>query len=278
MSPGENWCAGVRKLRVSSSSGGEEIGTVYLDLTPRPHKFPHAAHFVIRCSRGRHRGGGGGRQKPAMALVCNFGGGQRMTAGSSALLSHSEVETFLHELGHAMHSVLSDTQYQHVSGTRCAMDLVEVPANLFEYFAWDPGALGLISGHRVTGDPMPADMMRRLRRGKELFGATDLQQQIVFALTDLEVHALGAGAAGGSAAMSTTSELAAEMQRRHSLMRVEPGTAWELRFSHLVNYGSTYYSYMYARCLAAELWVGFSSLFCFVSCRHCFVSFDPMSS
>ena len=52
----------------------------------------------------------------------------------------------------------------------------------------------------------------------------------------------------------TTSELAAEMQRRHSLMPVEPGTAWELRFGHLVGYASTYYSYVYARCLAAELW------------------------
>jgi intermediate peptidase len=62
MSPGENWCAGVRKLRVSSE-GGEDIGTVYLDLSPRPHKFPHAAHFVIRCGRRRNRAGeGNGRQ------------------------------------------------------------------------------------------------------------------------------------------------------------------------------------------------------------------------
>jgi intermediate peptidase len=128
------------------------------------------------------------------------------------------------------------------------MDLVEVPSHLFEYFAWDPGALSLISGHRVTGDPMPAEMVRRLKRGKEMFGATDLQQQIVFALTDLEVHALGGA---GSASVS---DIATEVQRKHSLMPVEPGTAWELRFGHLVGYASTYYSYVYARCLAAELW------------------------
>lgn len=248
MGPGESWCVGVRKLRVSDKDD-TDIGTVYLDLSPRPHKFPHAAHFVIRC--GRRRGGrDGGRQRPSVALVCNFGGGQAMSAGSSALLSHAEVETFLHELGHAMHSVLSDTEYQHLSGTRCAMDLVEVPSHLFEYFAWDPGALSLISGHRTTGDPMPEAMVRQLRRGKELFGATDLQQQIVFALTDLEVHALPRGERGAQA----VSELAAGVQRRHSLMPVEPGTAWELRFGHLVGYASTYYSYVYARCLAAALW------------------------
>jgi hypothetical protein len=79
-----------------------------------------------------------------------------------------------------------------------------------------PGALGLISGHRVTGDPMPADMVRRLRRGKALFGATDLQQQIVFALTDLEAHARGGRGGGGT----SVSELAAEVQRQHSLMPV----------------------------------------------------------
>ena len=75
---------------------------------------------AIRCSRGV----GPDKQRPAVALVCNFG------AGSAATLSHSEVETFLHEFGHAMHSVLSDTQYQHLSGTRCAMDMVEIPSHL----------------------------------------------------------------------------------------------------------------------------------------------------
>ena len=244
MEPGENWHAKVRKLRVTlgdrGAGEGQEIGTIYLDLEPRPRKFPHAAHFVIRCSRGV----GPDKQRPAVALVCNFG------AGSAATLSHSEVETFLHEFGHAMHSVLSDTQYQHLSGTRCAMDMVEVPSHLFEYFAWDPAVLGLLARHRVTGDPMPREMIARLRASKELFGATDLQQQCVFALTDLEVHALDPA----TLTEGSVSDVAARVQAAHSLMRVEPGTSWELRFGHLVGYASTYYSYPYAKCVAADLW------------------------
>ena len=82
--------------------------------------------------------------------------------------------------------------------------------------------VGLISRHRVTGDPMPADMVRRLRRGKELFGATDLQQQIVFALTDLEVHALGGGGGGGGAdsSMSTLSSLSTTSEAGRFCLRV----------------------------------------------------------
>ena len=54
-----------------------------------------------------------------------------------------------------MHSVLSKTKYQHLSGTRCAMDVVEIPSHVFEYFAWDADALKLISEHRSTGEALP---------------------------------------------------------------------------------------------------------------------------
>ena len=58
-----------------------------------------------------------------------------------------------------MHSVLSKTKYQHLSGTRCAMDVVEIPSHVFEYFAWDADALKVISEHRSTGEALPGDFI-----------------------------------------------------------------------------------------------------------------------
>ena len=165
----------------------------------------------------------------------------------------------MHELGHAMHSVLSRTKYQHLSGTRCAADLVEVPSHVFEYFAWDEDAISLLSAHRVTGDSMPAALLRRLRRGKDLFAATDLRQQIVFAGVDLETHAMPSGTIDADAIRDVASRVSergfhpwnSDSGSRDS---VERDCAWELRFGHVVGYASTYYSYVYARLVAAAVW------------------------
>ena len=88
-----------------------------------------------------------------------------------------------------MHSALSETKYQHASGTRCAADLVEVPSHLFEYFAWDPDALRILSRERTTGEPMPSAMIDALRAKRNVQRELrDLRQQIAFALADLDAH------------------------------------------------------------------------------------------
>lgn len=276
MLPGEAWCADARKLVARDAETNEALGVIYLDLVARRGKFPHAAHFVVRC--GRERGSsdaeGRGNQKktlPSVALVCNFGGGASTTFEDTHL-THSELETFMHELGHAMHSILSTTEYQHLSGTRCAADLVEVPSHVFEYFAWDPDAISVLSAHRTTGDSMPASLLGVLQRSKDLFAATDLRQQLVFASADLETHAMMPTAptsSGEAHPNNITHErvraVAARVGREgfspvnpHESSRnendVEAQCAWELRFGHVVGYASTYYSYVYARLIAAEIW------------------------
>lgn len=235
---------------------GETLGTVYLDLAPRARKFPHAAHFVVRCGRERGRSNEKQttRQTPAVALVCSFGGGAHSLAKPSlAPLSHAEVETFFHELGHAMHSVLSRTRYQHLSGTRCAADLVEAPSHVFEYFAWDPACLRAIAKHRVTGETMPDALIDAIRRSKGRFAGTETRQQVAFAALDLAAHELE-----GDVDERALREVARRTYRTHGPIGSTEAEAelhrWELRFGHLVGYGSTYYSYAFARCVAASVW------------------------
>ncbi len=76
-------------------------------LCGRPGKFAHAAHFTLRCGRALP---GGGWQRPAVALVANLPSAPR------ALLSMEQAETLWHEMGHALHSLLSRTHFQHLSG------------------------------------------------------------------------------------------------------------------------------------------------------------------
>ena len=145
----EKWCDDAKKLTLRTRDG-DLLGTVYLDLSRRLLQM-HAAHFVVRCSRDA-REGPASRKRPVVALVCNFGGGAGFSAG--ALLSHGEVETFLHEFGHAMHSYRRRNTNTR-RGRRCAADLVEVPSHLFEYFAWDPTRFASYPANEPRANPCP---------------------------------------------------------------------------------------------------------------------------
>jgi Zn-dependent oligopeptidase len=91
-----------------------------------------------------------------------------------ARLTHGELETLLHEFGHALHSLLSRTRYQHLSGTRAAADFVETPSQLMEHFAWSPAYL------EAAGTPLPQGLLASLARGQKKHAALDGLQQVFF--------------------------------------------------------------------------------------------------
>ena len=197
-------------------------------------RYSHAAHFTLKCGRSLSHDS---YQLPVVALVCNFAQGE----GGACLLSHGEVETLFHEFGHALHSLLSRTDYQHLAGTRAALDYVGTPSNLFEYFAWDPHFL-----HRFAGVPLA--LVASMRRAKAMFAATDLQSQVVYAMSDQALF--GPNPPTGR----ETEAVLRDIQNEHSTVRHVEGTHWQTRFSHLVGYGAGYYTYLYARCFAASIW------------------------
>uniref|UniRef100_A0A0E0LEV9 Peptidase M3A/M3B catalytic domain-containing protein n=1 Tax=Oryza punctata TaxID=4537 RepID=A0A0E0LEV9_ORYPU len=240
MGDGESWHPDVIKLSLHHPDEGD-LGFMYLDLYSRKGKYPGCAHFAIR---GGRRLSDSKYQLPIVALVCNFS----CSSKTMARLNHWDVETLFHEFGHALHSLLSRTEYQHFSGTRVALDVAETPSNLFEFYAWDYRVLRKFALDETTGDPIPEKLVKALNASRNMFPATELQRQIFYSIMDLTLFG-----EQGSNPMDTISTVA-DLRRKHTSWKCVEGTHWHTRFTHLINYGAGYYSYLYARCFATTIW------------------------
>eukprot|EP01138_Halocafeteria_seosinensis_P007921 gb/GECG01008092.1/.p1 GENE.gb/GECG01008092.1/~~gb/GECG01008092.1/.p1 ORF type:complete len:963 (+),score=122.89 gb/GECG01008092.1/:1-2889(+) len=282
------------------------LGTIYLDMFARPNKSAGAAHYVVRCGRQLYWEAGHDSQvehpatlpgnniesskefqMPIVSLIMSFspnqGGGQ---GDKEVLLTPPEVETLFHEFGHALHSLLSRTEFQHLSGTRGALDFVELPSHLFEYFATDWRVLQRFAKHYDTGEPVPKALVERYKLGKKAFSATELQSQIVHAMLDQALYSANPRAVARSTYVASggpgeglrddvhyeqhiggfsdsiqaeeqdvdSTRLLWDIEKRHSFLEPLEYSAWPGAFSHLVNYGAGYYSYLYARMFAAAVW------------------------
>ena len=136
----------VRVYRVSD--GNREMGLLYLDMHPRASKRSGAWMTSFR----EQSNIGGKQVRPLIQVVCNF---SKPVGDKPALLSFDEVETFMHELGHAMHGMLSDCTYPSISGTSVKRDFVEMPSQVMENWCYEPEFLNTFARHYQTGEPLP---------------------------------------------------------------------------------------------------------------------------
>ncbi|KAL7533869.1 hypothetical protein ACHAXR_007152 [Thalassiosira sp. AJA248-18] len=245
---------GLRKFEFHHEEDGP-LGTMYFDLHPRDGKFVHAAHFTIRCGRIRNDNDGidntnNDHQLPIVALVCNL---SPSSSASQTLLSHSEVETLYHEFGHGLHSLLSRTSFQHLSGTRAAMDFVETPSHLFETFSRDPGFVSrVLAVHYITGLPMSERRAGHLALSHTDFRGVEVQTQIVHSKFDQALF--GENPCSTSLGGCTSTEMFERLHKEAGVPYAK-GTHWHSRFGHLVTYGAGYYGYLYAQTFAADIWL-----------------------
>lgn len=233
------WHPSVTYTVVIDERDGNQIGEVFFDLFAREGKIPGAAHYALRGSRRRKDGS---LQRPCAAIVCDF---PESIRGSG--MHHYQLETLLHEFGHVLHTVLSRTSFQHLSGTRGPLDFVEIPSHLLENFAWDPGWV------RRFAPEAPLSLVQDLEEAKKEAVMAELHLQAPFAALDLALHSFG-HFGWGSEAQSRIRRLIRQTAhgdgpREHAVNRESFPY-----LPHIVGYGGCYYSYILARVLAAEIW------------------------
>lgn len=239
---GELWHEDVIKLSIIDKESNTLLGYIYCDLFERQLKQQQECHHTIQ--------GGcylpdGSYQLPIVVLVLSLPVNDER---NPSLLSPSMVDNLFHEMGHAMHSMLARTKYQHITGTRCSTDLAEVPSILMEFFASDPRVISRFARHHASGQAMPDDLMKCWLKSKKVFVASETELQIFYSALDQAYHSSNIDSGD-----STTDVLARVQKDYYSIPYVE-NTAWQLRFSHLVGYGAKYYSYLVSRAVAAAIW------------------------
>ncbi|WP_043710453.1 M3 family metallopeptidase [Corallococcus macrosporus] len=220
--------------------GARLRGRFYLDMHPRDDKYKHAAQFTLASGKS-------GRRLPEGVLVCNF----PRPGAEPALLQHSDVETFFHEFGHLLHHIFGGhTRWAGVSGVRTEWDFVEAPSQMLEEWARDTASLQTFAKHYQTNEPIPADVVERMRRAEEFGKGLWVRQQMFYAALSLELYRRKPE---GVDAVS----LVRELQGKFTPFPYVEGTYFHLSFGHLDGYSSNYYTYMWSLVIAKDLFTVF---------------------
>lgn len=232
-SPG--WHPEARGYTAVDVATSAPLGTLYLDLYPREGKYNHAAVWGVRSGSSR------GQRLPAAALVVNF---------SRDGLNLDELETLLHEFGHALHVLLSDTRYAAQAGTNTDLDFVEAPSQMLEDWVYDARVMALVQEVCAACPPIPPDRLAAAREAREFAKGLRLARQQLFAAYDLALH---------GARPRDPMALWRDMEGRTPLGHVA-GSQFPAGFGHIAgHYAGGYYSYLWSLVLAEDLRTAFAA-------------------
>ena len=163
--------------------GSDLVSYIYLDLYARSNKREGAWMDDLQ---GRHQLASGETQTPIAILVCNFSPPQDQ---QPALLTHNEVETLFHEMGHALQHMLTTVGVSSVSGINgVPWDAVELPSQWLENWARAPESLVQISEHYLDKTPMPEEMLHRIIAARNFQSSFGLCKQLSYSLFDMKLH------------------------------------------------------------------------------------------
>ena len=189
-------------------------------------------------------------QLPIIFNVCNSA---KAPEGQPSLLTWDEVTTMFHEFGHALHGILSDCQYNRLSGTSVARDFVEMPSQFNESFASIPEVFDHYALHYKTGEPMPEDLKERMLESINFQSAYALGENLAATCVDLAWHML---ASKDIPTPEQADAFETEALRQVGLLNNQiPPRYHTSYFNHVFGggYAAGYYSYLWTEVLAVNV-------------------------
>jgi oligopeptidase A len=215
---------------------------LYLDLESREPKRGGAwmHNFQTHCKKEN-----GEEQLASAFIVCNF---PASSDSNPSLLRHDDVVTLFHEMGHAIHHMLSTVDENEVSGVNgVEWDAVEFPSQFLESFAYEPEVLKLFASHHETGEIIPDEMIEKLVKSKNFLSAMSMMRQLEFSIFDLKIH-------NGVYTQEEVQTILDEIREKTALIQTPDYNKFQNGFAHIFagGYAAGYYSYKWAEVLSAD--------------------------
>ena len=221
---------------------GSYLGVIYTDFYPRKGKRSGA---WMTSFKEQWMEDDGTNSRPHVSVTMNF---TKPTADKPALLTFSEVNTFLHEFGHSLHGLFANTRFQSMSGTSVYWDFVELPSQLMENFAVEKDFLNTFACHYQTGEPLPERLIQRIIETRNFNEAYACIRQVSFGLLDMAWYTRETEFDGDVKAFEK------EAWKRTQLLPQLEDTCMSVQFGHIMSggYSAGYYSYKWAEVLDAD--------------------------
>ena len=221
---------------------GSYLAVFYADFYPRKGKQGGAWMTEFK---GQWITRKGENSRPHVSVVMNL---TKPTEKKPALLTLSEVETFLHEFGHSLHGMFANTRFESLSGTNVWWDFVELPSQFMENYAIEKDFLRTFAFHYQTGEPIPDDIIDRIHKSRNFLAGYNCLRQVSFGLLDMAYY---------TKKDAFTDEILPFEKKAWEKAIISPqlqDTCMTVQFSHIMagGYAAGYYSYKWAEVLDAD--------------------------
>ena len=220
---------------------GKFLSVFYTDFHPRASKRGGA---WMNDFKGQWKVNGTD-SRPHVTIVMNF---TRPTETRPALLTFDEVETFMHEFGHALHGMLANSTYPSLSGTNVYRDFVELPSQIMENWATEKEFLDRFAKHYQTGETIPAELVQKIINSQNYLAGYLSIRQLSFGYLDMAWHTLEAPYTG------SVKEFEESAWKKVQIFPVVDEVCMSTQFGHLFagGYAAGYYGYKWAEVLDAD--------------------------